>query len=92
MNKDDDITRLKTENFDLLDLNDSVDDDILAKYLDENDHILKESQHKMPQTSSTITESKNIIYQQNSINPSIPIVPRMLFSNSTVTINYNFGK
>ena len=39
-NTDPDINTLKTENFDLIDFTSTEDDDILIKYLDENEHLL----------------------------------------------------
>ena len=93
-----DINQLKTENFDLLELTNTDDDELLSKYLDENDSILKEhfsncDNSTKPTTSNitSVVESRNITNVQN-VNPNIPILPRMFFPNSNVTINYNFGK
>ena len=99
-----DIQQLKTENFDLLELTDTSDDDLLAKYLDDNDLLIQQQavsppnenqiQATTPATISTPTaqEFANVTnVQQSTFKPSIPILPRMYFSNSHVTINYNFN-
>ena len=83
-----DIVKLKTENFDLLELTDTDNDDLLVKYLDDNERLLQEQtqqQQVVPRNQANVTN-----VQQNTYNPSIPVLPCMFFPNSTVTINYNF--
>ena len=96
---DQDIATLKTETFDLIDFNTSDnDDDLLMKYLDKNEQIL--TNQLVPQNDKTSTEInrsdtplKKITntYNQSNNFPTMPVIPKMFFPNSNVTINYNFN-
>ena len=95
-----DLVQLKTEDFDLLELTNTGDDEMLAKYLDQNDMLLKEHFQNNPvstqstitnKTAITSTETSNVTNVQH-FGPPMPILPKMYFPNSYVTINYNFGK
>ena len=79
----------------MLDL-DEYHDSMLIKYLDDNEkEIAKMTQNQPPvqnavQTPQTgpLANNTNI---QNVLNTNFP-QPKMFFTNSSVTINYNFNK
>ena len=61
---------------------DTDDDNLLLKYLQE--HPIAEEKQPVPvNRSSTST---------NIMTTSMPVIPKMYFQNSNVTINYNFSK
>ena len=70
---------------DLLEL-DNDDDRLLVDILTQTEKSLKND--KRPQVSVANVTSVH----QNSFNPVVPVVPRMYFPHSNVTINYNFSK
>ena len=97
------LLHIKTETFNLLNFSNPEDDELLAKYLDENDQILSNQviqQQPTPDQKHVTTTTTNTeaplgqitnTYNQSNNYPNFPIVPRMLFQNSSVTINYNFN-
>ena len=68
-------------NIDLLEM-DNTDDQLLVDILTQTEKTLTNNDN-----SGTVT---NI--EQNYNNRQMPIIPKMYFPNSNVTINYNFGK
>ena len=95
------IQTLKTENFDLLELTNTDDDEMLSNYLDQNDKILRQHftdcANQNLNNSNAVLEAKSVTNVQNiqnlqTVRPNMPIFPKMYFPNSNVTINYNFGK
>ena len=70
-------------NFDLVPF-DTDDDDLLNQYLDTNDMLLN-------LTNTTNNQNTTMTRNINNTN-TMPIVPKMYFPNSNVTINYNFSK
>ena len=69
--------------FELMPFEDDEDDDFLLQYLHEN-----------PSENALVpvTKAVNITTSNNTMATSMPIVPKMFFPNSNVTINYNFSK
>ena len=57
---------------------------------DDTDEFLMEYLRKNPVETSAINANNNTALTNNTNN--MPIVPKMLFQNSNVTINYNFSK
>ena len=69
--------------FDLLPFEDEENDDYLLQYLKENPG---EEYNKPPEVP------KQVVNTTNTMSTTMPIVPKMLFQNSNVTMNNNFGK
>ena len=61
---------------------DTDDDDVLMKYLEQNEDEL----NKIPRQNTQTTMSNTVM------STSMPVIPRMYFPHSNVTINYNFAK
>ena len=76
-----DTPKLNLSDMDLLEL-DTTDDQLLVDILTQTEKNLNTTND----TSGTITN-----VQQN-FNRQIPVIPKMYFPHSNVTINYNFGK
>ena len=74
-------------NFQLVPFDDGEDDDFLLEYLRRNPDDSVDNGPKVTETRTTATTNT-----MNSMSTSMPIIPRMYFPNSNVTINYNFGK
>ena len=92
-----DITNTNTEqktdtlppNFQLVPFDtESDDDDILMRYLDNQnfDNMLPQLTKTTSNTNSQMTKTSN------TLTNTMPIMPKMYFPNSNVTINYNFSK
>ena len=72
-------------NFDLVPFDDDGDADLLA-YINANPI------DTVPTTTSPALPQLNNTTMMNSMSTSMPVIPRMYFPNSNVTINYNFSK
>ena len=65
---------------------DGQDDQLLLDILTQTENYLKQTK----QEGTVNSVMANV--QQNTVNRPIPVVPRMYFPNSNVTINCNFSK
>ena len=74
-------------NFQLVPFDDGDDetDQFLLDYIAKNP---ENDQQMIPQKQHNITTTTNM----NTMSTSMPIIPKMYFPNSNVTINYNFAK
>ena len=70
-------------NFDLMPFEDEENDDFLLQYLRDNP---QENFNEKP------VQSNQVVNTTNNMSTSMPIVPKMFFQNSNITINYNFSK
>ena len=81
---------------------DPTDDKALAEFVTQTEKILAQlekdndqSDNQQKECASVPSTSNMVQFNQNTYNPTganIPIVPRMLFSNSNITVNFNFNK
>ena len=78
-------------NFDLVPF-DTDDDDMLLKYLDSEEFDLNAESNQATDNVQIPQQSTQVTKMTNSLSNSMPIMPKMFFPHSNVTINYNFSK
>ena len=79
------------QNCDLLEM-DPIEDNLLVEILTQTEKALQHDKTVTnDQTTAPVSHAVTNV-QQNTFNPTMPIVPRMYFPHSNVTINYNFTK
>ena len=85
LNKNNNSNQEMPPNFELAPFEDD-DDDFLLEYLRSNPDNKPEQATVQAPPRMTTTNT------MNTMSTSIPVIPRMYFPNSNVTINYNFSK
>ena len=94
-------TNINLPNFQLEPLTDfeTIDDDLLLQIVRETERNENSATYSNPNDTNgqvvAIPPGKNVTNNTQVINqtmPNLPRLPPMYFPNSTVTINYNFGK